>query len=84
MTWGQRRLATAMAALALLVGCSSSGAQRPEPSPAASSPTSDRTAGGAEAARDFRSARGYMGGRVAMRGRTPTMLTSLGGGHGLR
>jgi Sortase domain len=59
MTWGRRRLAAGAAALALLVGCSSSDAPRPERSPAASSPTSDRAAGGAEAARGFRSVRGY-------------------------
>jgi hypothetical protein len=59
MTWGRRRLVAAVAALALLVGCSSSGAQRRGPSPAASSPTSDRAAGGAHAARGFRSVRGY-------------------------
>ena len=48
-----------MAASALLVGCSSSGTQRPESSPVASSPASDRAAGGAEAARGFRSVRDY-------------------------
>jgi len=59
MTWGRRWLAAAVVALVLLAGCTRSGAQRPEPSPAASSPTSDRAAAGAEAARSFRSVRGY-------------------------
>ena len=59
MTWGRRRVAAAGVALVLLVGCSKAGAQRPKPSPTATSPTSDPTAAGAEAARGFRSARGY-------------------------
>jgi sortase family protein len=48
-----------VAALALLVGCSNPGTQRREPSPPANSPTPDRAAGGAQAARGFRSVRGY-------------------------
>jgi sortase (surface protein transpeptidase) len=47
------------AALALLAGCSQSGARHAERSPAASSQTPDRPAGGVEAARGFRSVRGY-------------------------
>jgi hypothetical protein len=55
MTWGRRRLAAAVAALVLLVGCSQGGAaRRPAPAP-------DQTAGGVEAARDFRSVRAYQG-----------------------
>jgi sortase (surface protein transpeptidase) len=71
MTWGRRRLAAAVAALALLVGCSGSGAQRPEPSPAASSPTSERTAAGAEAARGFRSVHGYRATPIPVRVEIP-------------
>jgi Sortase domain len=56
MTPGRRRLAVAVAALALLVGCTSPGAQHREPPSAASS---GQTAGGATAARSFRSVRGY-------------------------
>jgi hypothetical protein len=37
MTWGRRWWAAALAVLVLLVGCSSSRAQDPEPSPPASS-----------------------------------------------
>jgi Sortase domain len=59
MTRGWPGVAAAAAALVLLVGCSKPGAQRPDPSATANSPTSDRTAGGADAARGFRSARGY-------------------------
>jgi sortase (surface protein transpeptidase) len=54
MTWGRRRLAATVAALALLVGCSSS-------------PTSDQAAGGAKAARDFRSVRGYQATPIPVR-----------------
>jgi sortase (surface protein transpeptidase) len=71
MTWGRRRLAAAVAALALLVGCSGSGAQPPEPSPAASSPTSERTAAGAEAARGFRSVHGYRATPIPVRVEIP-------------
>jgi hypothetical protein len=44
------------AALTLLVGCSSSDAQRSQPSP-----PPDQAAGGVDAARGFRSVRGYQG-----------------------
>jgi len=66
-------LAAALAVLVLLVGCSSSGAQRPEPSPAARSPTSDRAAGGAEAARGFQSVRGYRATAIPVRIEIPTI-----------
>jgi sortase (surface protein transpeptidase) len=59
MTWG-RRLAAA-AALVLLVGCSQAGARRAEPSA-----TTDR-ASGVDAARGFRSARGYTATPVPVR-----------------
>jgi sortase (surface protein transpeptidase) len=71
MTRGRRRLAAAFAALALLAGCSGSGEQRPEPSPAASSPTSDRAAAGAEAARGFRSVHGYQATPIPVRLQIP-------------
>jgi Sortase domain len=58
MTQGWRRLAVAVLALALLVGCSEAGVRQPEP---------DRTAGGAAAARGFRSARDYRGTPVPVR-----------------
>jgi sortase (surface protein transpeptidase) len=51
MTWG-RRLAAA-AALALLAGCSQAGARRAEP------PATTDKGSGVDAARTFRSARGY-------------------------
>jgi hypothetical protein len=66
-------LAAAVATLALLVGCSSPAAQRREPSPAASSPTSDRAAGGAHAARGFRSVRGYRATPIPVRLEIPTI-----------
>jgi sortase (surface protein transpeptidase) len=52
MTWG-RRLAAAAAALALLAGCSQAGARRAEP------PATTDKGSGVDAARTFRSARGY-------------------------
>jgi len=59
MTSGRVRLAAGTAALALLVGCSEAGARRAEPSPAATSQAPDQAASGVDAARRFRSARGY-------------------------
>jgi sortase (surface protein transpeptidase) len=59
MTSGRRWLAAAAAALALLVGCSEAGARRADPGPAAASRTPETTAGGVDAARGFRSTRGY-------------------------
>ena len=65
MTTG-RRLAAGAAALALLAGCSTSGAR--EPAQATGAPTTaDRPAGGVEAARGFRSARGYRATPVPVR-----------------
>ena len=58
MTSG-RWLVAGVAALALLAGCSQAGARRDEPAPAASPSTSDPAAGAVEAARGFRSVRGY-------------------------
>ena len=68
MTRSRRGLAVGVAALALLAGCSSSGAHPADPSAPVASQTPDRTAssqtpgpaaGGLDAARGFRSARGY-------------------------
>jgi Sortase domain len=68
MTRSRRGLAVGVAALALLAGCSSSGAHPADPAPAtgsqrsdraASSQTSGRAADGLDAARGFRSVRGY-------------------------
>jgi len=65
MTWGRLRLAAGAAALVLLVGCSGSGAQDPELSPPARS--QDHPANGVDAARGFRSARGYRATPVPVR-----------------
>jgi sortase (surface protein transpeptidase) len=80
MTPGRRRLGAGMAALvtlALLAGCSGAGARGAEPSPAPTSPAPtsaaptslarDRAASGAEAARAFRSGRGYRATPVPVR-----------------
>jgi sortase (surface protein transpeptidase) len=60
MTWG-RRLAAAVAALALLAGCSQAGARRAEP------PATTDKGSGVDAARTFRSARGYTATPVPVR-----------------
>jgi sortase (surface protein transpeptidase) len=67
MTPGRRRLAAGAAALALLVGCSEAGARRPEPSRAAASQAPDQAPSGVDAARGFRSARGYRATPVPVR-----------------
>jgi hypothetical protein len=68
MNWGRRPLAVGAAALALLVGCSGPDARPADPTPATGSQTPDPTASpqrpdpaasGLDAARGFRSARGY-------------------------
>jgi len=65
---GGRALAAAVAALALLAGCSS-GARNAEPSPsrAAASRTPERTTRGVDAARGFRSVRHYQATPVPVR-----------------
>jgi hypothetical protein len=59
MTVGRRTLAAGAAALALLAGCSEAGARRAEPATTATSRAPDQAAGGVDAAKAFRSARGY-------------------------
>ena len=54
-----RWLLAGVAALVLLAGCSQAGARRGAPAPAAGSSTWEQAAGGVEAARGFRSVRGY-------------------------
>jgi sortase (surface protein transpeptidase) len=59
MTWG-RRLAAAAATVALLTGCSQAGARRADPSATTvASRTADGKDSGVDAARGFRSTRGY-------------------------
>jgi Sortase domain len=77
MTPGPRRALAAAAALALLAGCSTSGARQAEPSGAAGSATTvDRPAGGVEAARGFRSARGYRATPIPVRIDIPRIQVS--------
>jgi hypothetical protein len=68
MTPSRRGLAASAAAVVLLAGCAGSGARPADPAPAAGSQTTDRRAssqrpdragGGLDAARGFRSVRGY-------------------------
>jgi sortase (surface protein transpeptidase) len=67
MTWG-RRLAAGAAALTLLVGCSQAGARRAQPpATTVASRAPDRSASGVDAARGFRSARGYTATPVPVR-----------------
>ena len=73
MTTARRRLAAAAVALALLVGCSQAGAGHPEPSSVTSAPAPDRTAGGVEAARGFRSVRGYRATPMPVRVEIPSI-----------
>jgi sortase (surface protein transpeptidase) len=70
----------ALAALVLLGGCSGAGARGVEPSPAPTTAARDRAASGAEAARDFRSARGYRATPVPVRLEIPRiqLASSLG------
>jgi sortase (surface protein transpeptidase) len=73
MTTAKHRLATATAALALLVGCSQAGARRADPGPAAASRTPETTAGGVDAARGFRSVRGYRATPMPVRVEIPSI-----------
>jgi sortase (surface protein transpeptidase) len=67
MTPGRRRLAAGAAALALLAGCSEAGARRAEPSATATSRAPVQAAGGVDAAKGFRSERGYRATPVPLR-----------------
>jgi Sortase domain len=73
MTTAKHRFAAAAAALARLVGCSHAGGRPPEPSSVTSAPTLDRTAGGVEAARGFRSVRGYRATPMPVRVEIPSI-----------
>jgi sortase (surface protein transpeptidase) len=55
----RRRVVAATAALALLAGCSQAGARHADPAPAATTRAPEQEASGVDAARGFRSARGY-------------------------
>jgi sortase (surface protein transpeptidase) len=78
---GRGRLAAAAAVLALLAGCSQAGAQRAGPTPA--DPATASTAAGVDAARGFRSTRGYQATPVPVRIEIPrikvaSLLVRLG------
>jgi hypothetical protein len=73
MTTAKHRLAAAVAAVALLVGCSQAGARHPEPSSVTSTPARDRTAAGVDAARGFRSTRGYRATPMPVRVEIPSI-----------
>jgi sortase family protein len=75
MTRGRRRLAAVAAALALLAGCSESGARPAGPSPATSARAA-ATAGGLDAVRGFRSVRGYRAMPVPVRLTIPKIHVS--------
>ena len=75
MTRGRRRLAAGAAVLALLAGCSGAGSRHAEPSPTATAQTAGR-AGGVDAARAFRSARGYRATPVPIRLKIPKIHVS--------
>jgi Sortase domain len=65
---GRARLGAAAVALALLAGCAQAGANRAEPPPAAATTrATGPAAGGVDAARDFRSTRGYQATPVPVR-----------------
>jgi sortase (surface protein transpeptidase) len=60
MTPGRSRLGAVAVAVALLAGCAQAGTDRAEPPPAAATTRAPETAtDGVDAARDFRSTRGY-------------------------
>jgi sortase (surface protein transpeptidase) len=76
MTRGRARLAAALAALALAAGCSQAGARRAEPLPAAAAQTTSPTGAGVDAARGFRSTRGYRATPVPVRVEIPAIGVS--------
>jgi sortase (surface protein transpeptidase) len=65
-----------VAALALMVGCWAAGARHPEPSPPVSSLTQDQAANGVDAARGFRSVRGYRATPVPVRVEVPRIAVA--------
>jgi hypothetical protein len=67
MSPGRARLGAVAVALALLAGCAQAGANRAEPPPAAATTRPPPAAGGVDAARDFRSTRGYKATPVPVR-----------------
>ena len=67
MTVGTARLAVVAAALLLLAGCAAAGGRGTEPLPAAAAQTTGSTAAGVDAARGFRSTRGYRATPVPVR-----------------
>jgi sortase (surface protein transpeptidase) len=67
MTPGRARLGVAAVALALLAGCTQAEANRAEPPAAATTRATGPAAGGGDAARDFRSTRGYKATPVPVR-----------------
>jgi sortase (surface protein transpeptidase) len=73
MTTAKYRLAAAVAVVALLVGCAEAGARRADPGPAAASRTPETTAGGVDAARGFRSVRGYRATPMPVRVEIPSI-----------
>jgi hypothetical protein len=67
MSPGRARLGAVAVALALLAGCAQAGANRAEPPPAAATTRPPPAADGVDAARDFRSTRGYKATPVPVR-----------------
>lgn len=67
MSPGRARLGAAAVALALLAGCAPAEADRAEPAPAAATTQAPGPAAGVDAARDFRSTRGYKATPVPVR-----------------
>ena len=74
MSPGRARLGAVAVALALLAGCAPAGANRDEPPPAAATTRAPGpAAGGVDAARDFRSTRGYRATPVPVRIEIPSI-----------
>jgi sortase (surface protein transpeptidase) len=76
MTVGTARLAVVAAALLLLAGCTAAGGRGAEPLPAAAARTTSPTAAGVDAARGFRSTRGYRATPVPVRISIPAIGVS--------
>jgi sortase (surface protein transpeptidase) len=82
MTRGRHQPAAAAAVLTLVTGCAGSGTRPASPAPqppeqAAPSRTTDRAAGGLEAARGFRVRRGYQPTPVPVRLRIPKIQVTI-------